>query len=64
VDQNPTSRVSHVCDIRGLPKDENGNWVEERAWLRVNQQEYYVTYQERIMNKAEYVENLCNKKGI
>jgi hypothetical protein len=32
--------------------------------LRVHQQEYNETYQEKILNEAEYVEHLCYKQNF
>jgi hypothetical protein len=34
VDHNQTKMFSHVFAIRGSPKQEDGIWVKDEAWLR------------------------------
>jgi hypothetical protein len=49
---------SHVFAIRGSPKEEDGNWVKDKTWLRDHQDEYDATYQQKEMSEQEYVEHL------
>jgi hypothetical protein len=55
---NPSWMFSHVFDIKGSPKKQDGSWVKNETWLRPHQQDYDATYQEKMMTEAEYVEHL------
>jgi hypothetical protein len=48
----------HVFAIRGSPKEEDGNWVKDKTWLRDHQDEYDASYQQKEMTEQEYVEHL------
>jgi hypothetical protein len=58
VDHNPTKMFSHVFAIRGSLKEEDGNWVKDKTWLRDHCEEYDASYQEKEMTEQEHVEHL------